>query len=258
MYQIRMYHTCRCTINSTAVRMYHTCRCTINSTAVLLFVYPLVGGGTVVCFQKLCIQTGKGIPCFGHIRFADLTLKPREVEHEYTRADFFFGMYQLETRFARIIIYTHNRININHIYSSRCMYEQMKRSIFITLCYWLNSPCYSVLTILPTQIPPQLASRQRLLAGRGACTPFPVQNLKDLNYGYCTVACCMHPLSIEYVLIHKRTRKFFQAKSGIPGEFGVETRTALKPSTYHPLGHLIIQSPEFVYFVQLSTDFGAF
>ena len=26
--------------------MYHTCRCTINSTAVSLFVYSLVGGGT--------------------------------------------------------------------------------------------------------------------------------------------------------------------------------------------------------------------
>ena len=28
------------------IRMYHTCRCTINSTAVSLFVYSLVGGGT--------------------------------------------------------------------------------------------------------------------------------------------------------------------------------------------------------------------
>ena len=27
------------------IRMYHTCRCTINSTAVSLFVYSLVGGG---------------------------------------------------------------------------------------------------------------------------------------------------------------------------------------------------------------------
>ena len=28
------------------IRMYHTCRCTINGTAVSLFVYSLVGGGT--------------------------------------------------------------------------------------------------------------------------------------------------------------------------------------------------------------------
>ena len=28
------------------IRMYHTCRCTINSTAVSLFVYSIVGGGT--------------------------------------------------------------------------------------------------------------------------------------------------------------------------------------------------------------------
>ena len=28
------------------IRMYHTCRCTINSTAVSLFVYSLVGRGT--------------------------------------------------------------------------------------------------------------------------------------------------------------------------------------------------------------------
>ena len=28
------------------IRMYHTCRCTINSTAVSLFVYMLVGGDT--------------------------------------------------------------------------------------------------------------------------------------------------------------------------------------------------------------------
>ena len=28
------------------IRMYHTCRCIINSTAVSLFVYSLVGGGT--------------------------------------------------------------------------------------------------------------------------------------------------------------------------------------------------------------------
>ena len=28
------------------IRMYHTCCCTINSTAVSLFVYSLVGGGT--------------------------------------------------------------------------------------------------------------------------------------------------------------------------------------------------------------------
>ena len=28
------------------IRMYHTGRCTINSTAVSLFVYSLVGGGT--------------------------------------------------------------------------------------------------------------------------------------------------------------------------------------------------------------------
>ena len=60
---------------------------------------------------------------------------------------------------------------------------------------------------------PQLASRQRLLAGRGACIPFPVQNLKNLVYGYyCTIACCMHPLSIEYVLIHKKKKKVFLRK----------------------------------------------
>ena len=28
------------------IRLYHTCRCTINSIAVSLFVYSLVGGGT--------------------------------------------------------------------------------------------------------------------------------------------------------------------------------------------------------------------
>ena len=62
-----------------------------------------------MCFQKLCIWKGKGIPCFGRKRSADPTLKSRLVEHADavhtgTRADFFFGMYQLETRFARIII----------------------------------------------------------------------------------------------------------------------------------------------------------
>ena len=29
-------------------------------------------------FQKLCIWTGKGIPCFGRSRFPDLTLEPRK------------------------------------------------------------------------------------------------------------------------------------------------------------------------------------
>ena len=74
--------------------------------------------------------------------------------------------------------------------------------------------------------------------------PFPVQNLKILVYGYCTIACCMHPLSIEYVLIHKTNKKkfFFKAKSGIPGQFGVKTGTALKPSTHHTLGHLSLAS----------------
>ena len=38
MYQIRMYHTCRCTINT-------------NSTAVSLFVYSLVGGGITRTFR---------------------------------------------------------------------------------------------------------------------------------------------------------------------------------------------------------------
>ena len=33
------------------VRMYHTCRCTINSTAVSLFVYSLVGGGITRTFR---------------------------------------------------------------------------------------------------------------------------------------------------------------------------------------------------------------
>ena len=32
--------------HSYQIRMYNTCRCTINSTAVSLFVYSLVGGGT--------------------------------------------------------------------------------------------------------------------------------------------------------------------------------------------------------------------
>ena len=36
-----------------------------------------------VCFQKQCIYTGKGIPCFGRIQFADLTLKPRLAEHPH-------------------------------------------------------------------------------------------------------------------------------------------------------------------------------
>ena len=44
-----------------------------------------------VCFQKLCIWTGKGIPCFGRIRFADLTLKPRLLaEHTHTQTVSFF------------------------------------------------------------------------------------------------------------------------------------------------------------------------
>ena len=67
MYQIRMYHTLWYQVRRYQVRMchtlwyqvrryqvrimyqirtYHTCRCTINSTAVSLFVYSLVGGGT--------------------------------------------------------------------------------------------------------------------------------------------------------------------------------------------------------------------
>ena len=33
------------------IRMYHTCRCTINSTAVSLFVYSLVGGGITRTFR---------------------------------------------------------------------------------------------------------------------------------------------------------------------------------------------------------------
>ena len=32
--------------HSYQIRMYNTCRCTINSTAVSLFVYSLVDGGT--------------------------------------------------------------------------------------------------------------------------------------------------------------------------------------------------------------------
>ena len=35
------------------IRMYHTCRCTINSTAVSLFVYSLVGGGTHDTYKQL-------------------------------------------------------------------------------------------------------------------------------------------------------------------------------------------------------------
>ena len=46
---------------------------------------------TAVCFQKLCILTGKGIPCFGRIRFSDLTLKPRLAEHTHTNCQFFFS-----------------------------------------------------------------------------------------------------------------------------------------------------------------------
>ena len=45
---------------------------------------------TAVCFQKLCLQTGKGIPCFGRIRFADLTLKPRLTKHPDKRSVFVF------------------------------------------------------------------------------------------------------------------------------------------------------------------------
>ena len=59
----------------------------------------------------------------------------------------------------------------------------------------------------------------------------------------------MHPLSTEYVLIYRTNMKVFYAKSGIPGQFGVKTGTALKLSTYHPLGHLIVQPPDLVYFV---------
>ena len=33
------------------IRMYHTCRCTTNSTAVSLFVYSLVGGGITRTFR---------------------------------------------------------------------------------------------------------------------------------------------------------------------------------------------------------------
>ena len=33
------------------IRMYHTCRCPINSTAVSLFVYSLVGGGITRTFR---------------------------------------------------------------------------------------------------------------------------------------------------------------------------------------------------------------
>ena len=33
------------------IRMHHTCRCTINSTAVSLFVYSLVGGGITRTFR---------------------------------------------------------------------------------------------------------------------------------------------------------------------------------------------------------------
>ena len=56
MYQIRMYHTCRCTINSTAVSLFvyslvgggthDTYVRSAQETAVSLFVYSLVGGGT--------------------------------------------------------------------------------------------------------------------------------------------------------------------------------------------------------------------
>ena len=36
-------------------------------------------------FQKLCIWTGKGIPCFGRLRFPDLTLEPRQFFHTKTK-----------------------------------------------------------------------------------------------------------------------------------------------------------------------------
>ena len=41
---------------------------------------------------------------------------------------------------------------------------------------------------------------------------------------------------------NKQKKFFFKAKSGIPGQFGVKTGTALKPSTYHTLGHLSLAS----------------
>ena len=66
MYQIRiipgtrMYHTCRCTINSTAVSLFVYSSCgwwyawylrSAQETAVSLFVYSLVGGGIARTFR---------------------------------------------------------------------------------------------------------------------------------------------------------------------------------------------------------------
>ena len=55
MYQIRMYHTCRCTINSTAVSLFVYSLVgylrSAQETAVSLFVYLLVGGGITRTFR---------------------------------------------------------------------------------------------------------------------------------------------------------------------------------------------------------------
>ena len=105
---------------------------------------------------------------------------------------------------------------------------------------------------------PQLACRQGLLTGRDACVPFHRSQSKIENNwftdfvkliytpvvrSYCTIGCCMHPLSIEYVLVPKQTKLIFLAKLGIPGQFGVKTSPALKKtSLYHTLGHLSLAS----------------
>ena len=68
---------------------------------------PSVSLATVamcVCVLKnyqVCISTGKGIPCFGRIRFADLTLKPRLAEHPDRQTVSFFFLHVAITNSLR-------------------------------------------------------------------------------------------------------------------------------------------------------------
>ena len=65
---------------------------------------PLATAVVAMCvwvFQKLCIWTGKGIPCFGRLRFPDLTLEPRQ---------FFY------TKTKRLCVHTYNRQTVSFFF----------------------------------------------------------------------------------------------------------------------------------------------
>ena len=64
-------------------------------------------------FQKLCIWTGKGIPCFGRLRFPDLTLEPRQFFHTKTKR------LSVQTSGRSVFFFLHVAIR-NSLRSNKC------------------------------------------------------------------------------------------------------------------------------------------